>query len=160
MLERVDSHDNQRSLPDVRTVPEHMENIRGTLKPKMADLSAIFDVSRQAIYKWISGETTPEDETIDRVRQLSRISDQFREAKVMRAESLLKMKTFNGLSLMELLIQSGENTDEHVDALITEAKAMESAYSKSRLADSKAIPTDDWLSDISIPGSFKKDQAG
>ena len=150
---------HRRSLPDVRTVPEHIENIRDTLKPKMADLSAIFDVSRQAIYKWISGETTPEDGTIDKVRQLSRISDRFREANVMRAESLLNMKTFNGLSLMEL-IQSGENTDEHIDALIAEARAMESAYRKSRLADSRAIPTDDWLSDISIPWSFEKDQAG
>ena len=116
-------------------------------------------MSRQAIYKWISGETTPEDETIDRIHQLSRISDRFREANVLRAESLLKMKTFNGLSLMEL-IQSGENTDKHIDALIAEANAMESAYRNSRLAESKAIPTDDWLSDISIPGSFEKDQAG
>ena len=145
-----------RSLPDVRTVPEHIENIRGTLNPKMADLAAIFDVSRQAIYKWISRDTTPEDETIHRVLQLSRISDQFREANVSRAETLLKMKTFDGHSLMDL-IQSGENTDEHINALINEARAMESSYINSRLADSKAIPTDDWLSSISIPGSFEKD---
>ncbi len=145
--------------PDVRTVPEHIENIRGTLKPKMADLATIFDVSRQAIYKWISGETTPESGTILRIRQLSGISDQFREANISRAETLLKMKTFNGLSLMDL-IQSGDNTDEHIDALIDEARAMESAYRNSRLADSKAMPTDDWLSSISIPGSFEKESAG
>ncbi len=145
-----------RSLPDVRTVPEHIENIRTILKPKMADLAAIFDVSRQAIYKWISGETKPEDETIDRVYQLSRISDQFREANVFRAETLLKMKTFDGLSLMDL-IQSGEITDEHIDALIDEARAMESEYRITLLANSKGIPTDDWLSTISIPGSFEKD---
>lgn len=145
--------------PDVRTVPEHIENIRGTLKPKMADLAAIFNVSRQAIYKWISEETTPEAETILRIRQLSRISDRFGEANISRAETLLKMKTFDGLSLMDL-IQSGDNTDEHIDALIDEAKAMESAYRNSRLWDSKAKPTDDWLSSISIPGSFEKDSAG
>ncbi len=145
-----------RSLPDVRTVPEHIENIRTTLKPRMADLAAIFDVSRQAIYKWISGETTPEDETIDRVHLLSRISDRFREANVFRAEALLKMKTFDGLSLMDL-IQSGANTDEHIDALISEARAMESEYRITLLANSKGIPTDDWLSTISIPGSFEKD---
>lgn len=138
--------------PDVRTAAEHISNIRSALNPSVADLAALFDVSRQAIYKWLSGDSTPESEKLDRIIELSRIADAFKTAGVSRAGTLLKMKTFSGRSLMEL-IKSGESREEHVQALITEAKAMETSYKQSGLAESKSKPTSDWQSIISIPGS-------
>lgn len=152
ILDEVGSSLDSTGRPDVRTVAEHIENIRNVLNPSVADLAALFDVSRQAVYKWLYGRSTPEADKLDQIHELSQIADVFRDAGVARAGTLLKMKTFDGRSLMDL-IKSGENRREHIDALITEAKAMESAYGQSGLATSKSKPTSDWQSDISIPGS-------
>lgn len=54
------------------------------------------------------------------------------------------------------LIKSGENRHEHVAALISEAKEMESSYNQSGLANSKSKPTSDWQSSVSIPGSSER----
>lgn len=140
--------------PDVRTPAEHIENIRSILNPPVSDLSSLFDVSRQAIYKWLAGSSSPEESNLGRILDLSKIADAFREAGISRADTLLKMKTFGGLSLMDL-IKAGENLPEHVTALIAEAHAMESSYQQSRLAISKAKPTRDWQTSLSIPGSIE-----
>ncbi len=138
--------------PDIRTPIEHLENIRNVLNMPIAGLADILDVSRQAIYKWLSGKSEPEPEKLDRIVQLSSIADAFSEAGISHAGSLLKMKAFNGRSLMDL-IKSGENSSDHVAALINEARAMEESYKQSGLLTSKSKPTDDWRSSISIPGS-------
>ena len=142
--------------PDVRTPAEHIKNIRDTLRAPVADLAFIFDVSRQAVYKWISGNSTPELDKYSRLKELSDIADKFKEEKIDRAATLIKMKTFDGRSLMDL-IRTGENRNEHISALISEAKAMERSYQKSGMAKSKATATDDWLSSISIPGMSEQD---
>ena len=141
--------------PDVRTPAEHVENIRKVLNPPVADLAVLFDVSRQAIYKWLTGTSAPEVAKLGRILELSRIADAFQLAGISRAGTLLKMKTFDGRSLMDL-IRFGENRQEHVSALITEATAMESSYKLSGLATSKSKLTSDWKSSISIPGSSER----
>ena len=141
--------------PDVRTPAEHVENIRRVFNPPMAELAKLFDVSRQAVYKWMSGESAPESEKLDRIAELSRIADAFVKADVSRAGSLLNMKTFEGRSLLDL-IRSGENRPEHVSALIAESRAMEVSYRQSGLASSKAKPTSDWQATISIPGNLEQ----
>ncbi len=138
--------------PDVRTASEHIGNIRNVLNPTIADLASVFGVSRQAIYKWLSGAATPEPDKVKRIIEFSNIADAFQAAKVSRASSLLKMKAFAGQSLLDL-IKSGQNGNEHIDALISEAKLMESAYKHSGLATSKSRPTSNWKSSVSIPGS-------
>src|SRR5690606_28155131 len=45
---------------DVRPPLEHLENIRTVLNPAVSDLASVFDVSRQAIYKWLSSDSRPE----------------------------------------------------------------------------------------------------
>jgi DNA-binding transcriptional regulator YiaG len=137
---------------DVRTAAEHIENIRNVLNPAVSDLALVFDVSRQAIYKWVAGTSTPEDEKLGRIQALSKIADLFQNAGISRADSMLKMKTFDGRSLMDL-IKAGENRLEHIQALIVEARVMESSYKRSGLATTKSKATDDWQSSISIPGS-------
>ena len=140
---------------DVRMAAEHLENIRLVLHPPVADLAALFEVSRQAIYKWLAGTSTPEEGKFERVRTLSQIADRLHAAGIARAGTLMKMKAFNGRSLMDL-IRSGENRDEHLDRLITEARAMERAYGRTGLATTRSRPTRDWQSDISIPGSAER----
>ena len=138
--------------PDVRSPVEHIENIRSVLNPSVAELAVVFDVSRQAIYKWLSRDSNPEPDKFTRIIELSQIADAFHSARISRADALIKMKTFSGRSLMDL-IKSGENSEEHVQALITEARAMENSYRQSGLVESKSKPTSDWQSNISIPGS-------
>jgi transcriptional regulator with XRE-family HTH domain len=143
-----------RLVLDVRTSVEHIENIRSVLNPSVSDLAGLFDVTRQAVYKWLSGDSIPEPDKLNRIVKLSEIADTFNAAKISRAGSLLKMKAFNGQSLMDLL-KTGDDCTAQVLALISEAKAMEASYQKSGLAASKAKPTNDWQAYVSIPGSIE-----
>jgi len=106
--------------PDIRTVAEHINNIRHILGTSISDLGNIFDVSRQAIYNWLAESSIPRQEKLARIIALSMIADQLKQANISRARSLFKMKTFSGRSLMDLVV-SGEYTNEHVSALINEA---------------------------------------
>ncbi len=137
---------------DIRSAAEHLANIRQVLNPAIADLATAFGVSRQAIYKWIGGESTPEDDKLERIRSLSLAADAFQKAGVTRASSLLKMKAFDGHSLLDL-VAAGQLVPEHTQTLIAEAQAMDAAYSRSGLAKSKAAPSDEWRAELSIPGS-------
>ncbi|WP_320534315.1 helix-turn-helix transcriptional regulator [Robbsia andropogonis] len=154
---RVPYFDVQTADPDpvrldIRSAAEHLANIRQVLNPAIADLAMVFGVSRQAIYKWIGGDTTPEPENLERIGLLSAAADAFKQAEVTRASSLLKMKAFEGRSLLDL-VAAGQLLPEHTQMLITEAQAMDAAYSRSGLAKSKAAQSDDWLAELSIPGS-------
>lgn len=148
----VQAADTDAKRPDIRSAAEHLANIRQVLNPAIADLATVFGVSRQAIYKWIGGESTPETEKFERIRSLSLAADAFLKAGVTRAASLLKMKAFEGRSLMDL-VAAGQLLPEHIQLLIAEARAMDAAYSRSGLAKSKALPSDDWRAELSIPGS-------
>ena len=148
----VKTTDAEAVRPDIRSAAEHLANIRQVLNPAIADLATTFGVSRQAIYKWIGGETTPEDDKLERIRSLSLAADAFQKAGVARASSLLKMKAFEGRSLLDL-VAAGQLLPEHTQALIVEAQAMDAAYSRSGLAKSKAAPSGDWRTELSIPGS-------
>jgi hypothetical protein len=63
------------------------------------------------------------------------------------------MQVFDHQSLLDL-VASDRMQLSHVHTLIAEANVMESAYQRSGLARSKAVPTCDWQSGISIPGSL------
>lgn len=144
--------DSQEQRPDLRSAPEHLANIREVLNPAIADLATVFGVSRQAIYKWIGREATPESGKFERIRALSHAADAFRDAGAGRASSMLKMKAFDGRSLMDLAA-AGDLLPSHVQSLIAEARAMDAAYDRSGLPKTKAKPTDDWRAGVSIPGS-------
>jgi len=148
----VQTADANAARPDIRSAAEHLANIRQVLNPAIADLATALGVSRQAIYKWIGGESTPEDDKLARIRSLSLAADAFQKAGVTRASSLLKMKAFEGHSLLDL-VAAGQLLLEHTQTLIAEAKAMDAAYSRSGLAKSKAMASDDWRAELSIPGS-------
>lgn len=148
----VQTTDADAARPDIRSAAEHLANIRQVLNPAIADLATVFGVSRQAIYKWIGGESTPEDDKLERIRALSLAADAFQKAGVTRASSLLKMKAFEGRSLLDL-VAAGQLVPEYTQTLIAEAQAMDAAYSRSGLAKPKAAPSDDWRTELSIPGS-------
>lgn len=151
----VQTADMDAARPDIRSAAEHLANIRQVLNPTIADLATVFGVSRQAIYKWIGGESTPETDKLDRIRSLSLAADAFQKAEVTRASSLLKMKAFDGRSLLDL-VAAGQLAPDHTQMLIAEAQAMDAAYSRSGLAKSKAAPSNDWRAELSIPHSSER----
>lgn len=151
----VQTADVDAARPDIRSAAEHLANVRQVLNPAIADLATVFGVSRQAIYKWISGESTPEADKLERIRSLSLTADAFQKAEVTRASSLLKMKAFDGRSLLDL-VAAGLLAPDHTQTLIAEAQAMDAAYSRSGLAKSKAAPSNDWRAELSIPGSCER----
>lgn len=140
----------KRVRADVRSAKEHLQNIRVVLNPAIGDLATLCDVSRQAVYKWLAEESTPDPEKLERIRLLSQIADEFKSKKVERASTLLKMKAFGERSLFDIL-RSGDDSSAAVQALIEEASAMEQSYANSRIARTRAPATEDWRSDVSIP---------
>lgn len=142
-----------KEAPDVRSAAEHLANIRNVMDPSISDMANLFDVSRQMVYKWIAGGSEPREASLKRIQELSRVADLFAQAQLDRPGNLLKMKAFNGKCLLDLL---KENTDiqEPASALIAEARKMDTAYQKSGLADTKASPSSDWQSYVSVPGSI------
>jgi transcriptional regulator with XRE-family HTH domain len=147
----VGSTDDEDQRPDLRSASDHLANIRQVLNPAIADLAVVLGVSRQAIYKWIGGESTPEPDKFARIRALSHAADAFHGARVTRASAMLKMKAFEGRSLMDLAA-TGRLSPSHIQTLIAEAQAMDAAYDRSGLAKSKAKPSDEWRAELSIPG--------
>lgn len=147
--------DARSSRPDVRSAAQHLTNIREVLNPAIADLVTVFGVSRQAIYKWIGGDATPEPDKFERICALSHAADAFRDAGITHASSMLKMKAFEGRSLMDLAA-AGQLLPSHIQSLIAEARAMDAAYDRSGLAKSKAKRSDDWRTEVSIPGSSER----
>jgi len=143
------------STMDLRTPLEHLQNIRTILNPPVAELASLFDVSRQAVYKWLAEDSSPESDKVARITELSNIADAFKEAGIHRAGTLLNMKLFDGRSLFDLL-KANRPYQEQVKELIAEAKIMEAAYEQSGLSQSNAKPTNDWLSTVSIPSYPEK----
>lgn len=144
-----DSHEQR---PDLRTASDHLGNIRQVLNPAIAELATVFGVSRQVVHKWIGGEATPEPDKFERIRALRHAADALRDAGITRASSTLKMKAFEGRSLMDPAA-TGQLLPSHIQSLIAEAHAMDAACERPGVAKSKAKPPDDWRTEESIPGS-------
>lgn len=144
-------------IVDIRSVSEHLINIREILAPSMSELAKDLGVTRQALYKWLSGESQPEDEFNQNfILTLSKIADAFSEADVRNAKMMIKMRNFNGLSLMELLRQ-GKDWKLPLQKVIEESKAMSAAADKANFLGSKAKASNAWQSSVSIPGSGSED---
>ena len=146
----IQERDEFLETVDVRTPIEHLENIRSVLNPPISELAIFFDVSRQAIYKWMAQESSPEPDRLTRITTLSKIADAFKEAGIQRAGALLNMKAFDGQSLFDLL-KSGKPYEKEIQNLISEAKIIEASYLQSELSQSNAEPTSDWKASVSIP---------
>ena len=144
-----------RGQPDVRTAAQHLTNIRSVFGLPMAELGALFRVSRQSIYKWLHG-AEPDARKADQIHALSQIADQFKTSGVTRAGAVFKMKAFDGKSLYQLF-KDGEQLPRNVSAVIDAARRLEADYDNSALRNSKASPNDEWRSYLSIPGTPERD---
>jgi len=145
--------DVDNEVVDIRTISDHLNNVRNTLAPSMSELAKDLGITRQALYKWLSGESQPDDMAkASYIVELSRLSDRFNEAGIANAKLMAKMKAFDGFSIIDL-IKRGENWQQSVSTLIDEARNLKDAGVKANLTGSKGSPTDGWMSSVSIPGS-------
>lgn len=135
---------------DVRSPSEHLANIIQVLNIPVSDLADIFSVSRQMIYKWRDG-AMPDSDKQKRIAALSHVADQFNNAKILRADTLLKMRAFQGQSFLMLFKQSKDES-RHVEELIKEAKIRESAIANSQLRKHPSAAHSDWQTTDVIPG--------
>lgn len=147
----------ENDIVDIRTISEHLENVRSTLAPSMSELAKDLGITRQALYKWLSGESQPDDmEKASYILELSQLADRFNEAGIQNAKLMSKMKAFDGLSIIDL-IKRGEDWHQSINILIEEARILKDAGAKANLTDSKGSPSDGWMSSVSIPGSGVKE---
>jgi len=158
-LDGIDIYYGDTSANDVevRTIAQHLENIRNVINPSMSELARDLGVTRQALYKWVSGEFLPEDKKNEQyILTLSRISDEFVRANVADAKILSKIKAFSGLTLLDIAKSDGDWL-EAVSTLIDESKARKSEADQLIGKESKAMSTDNWKSYVSIPSSHVRD---
>lgn len=138
---------------DLRSAMQHIDNIRQVINPSVTDLAFTFGLTRQAVYKWIAGTSSPEDDSRKKIIELSRIADMFEENNVSRSLILVKMKTFEGKSILDL-IREGAPCYELAKTLVAESKIMEEASLKAKEISARSRSSESWKSDISIPGAF------
>lgn len=140
---------------DVRNVAQHLANIREVLSPSMSELAKDLGITRQALYKWLSGENQPDDQSkTEFILNLSGVADAFSKACLDNVKLLIKMKAFDGRSLMDI-IRNGKDWHQPVQVLIDEARVMNAAAESANFSVSKAKPTDGWKSSVSIPGTVE-----
>ncbi|MGV0005445.1 MAG: TIGR04255 family protein [Candidatus Porifericomitaceae bacterium WSBS_2022_MAG_OTU9] len=136
------------------TTTEHLENVRDVLGLPISRLAQLLEISRQAVYKWMRGESRPDGHNTKTLEKLGRIAYKFRENKVRHPSAMLNMKAFDERSILNL-VMAGECNDRHIDSLIKEANIMDMEYKKSGILESETPPNDDWKSTVSVAGNLE-----
>lgn len=145
-----EANTSSTSSLDARRIEDHLANIKSVLSLSITDLSHMFGVSRQAFYKWQSGDAYPEAGNTEAIVKVSNVADRLNAAGVSRARHLVKMKIFDGRSLVEL-VKHGSFEMNDIDRLIDESRRMEDSYKKSSVYKSNTQKHDDWMTDSSLP---------
>lgn len=126
-----------------------MEEVKAGFGRTMSHLPAVFGVSRQTLYNWLSGEV-PKEQHRDKLVQLAAAAHVFIEAGFKPTPATLERTVAQGKSLIELL---GEGTDgrEMAQKLVRIAHRGATAREKldAMLGDRKAPRLD--ISDMGRP---------
>jgi transcriptional regulator with XRE-family HTH domain len=93
-------------LRHVRTPQENIAQIRAVFKPSIAELASIFNVSRQTVYNWISGEK-PSLESVEKLNDLATAADLFLTEGSTSSSFLARRKLENGKTLVEIVRDGG-----------------------------------------------------
>jgi transcriptional regulator with XRE-family HTH domain len=132
---------------------EYFQIVRSTFSPAVSDLAYAFDVTRQAVYKWLNGSAIPEDAKFAKLQRFFDVANAFNVMGVTAKADYLKLKVFQGRSLLDLIRENGLS-DAQINQFVTEIKSMQTEFKVATRNPSKANPTDDWRSDQSISHSF------
>lgn len=147
-------------VPDLRSAEEHLANVRNVIGLPMSELAKELNVTRQALYKWLSAESQPDSpEKIEHIKRLSLIADLFNANQLSNGKSLVKIRAFDGASLLDV-VKTSPDWFEKAKSLVSEAVAMKEAARNSGMMDSKAESSSDWLASESISGAFDRNILG
>lgn len=156
LLSNASGYDDFTKDVEVRTTSQHLENIRNIMSPSMSELAKDLGVTRQALYKWVSGEYKPDSAANEEyILILSKIADEFARSKVSDVKNLVKVKAFDGKTLIDL-VKSGGDWSTGVSLLIAESKARDIEYQQVMSSSIDTKPNENWKSYISIPGLDEK----
>lgn len=135
------------SFGQLRTPQEDIARIRSVFKPSIADIAGVFNVSRQTIYNWMSGEK-PLEESIEKLEDLGKAADLLL-AYGIRSSYLVRRKLGNGKTLMET-VRAGGSAEEAARSLlrVAEKEMMQRETLQLRLGN-RTAPRE--LSDVGVP---------
>lgn len=139
---------------DLRTIAERIENIRKILNPSMTELAKLLGVSRQAVYKWISEESSPDSDKTKLISQFNHMADLVKNSKLARPELFLKVRLPSGVPLIDALISKDVSVPQ-IQHLISELKERDQSYFKSGIEQLKGNLGTEWRATISVPGGFE-----
>jgi len=92
--------------PLARSTAEDVARVREVISHSISDLAKLFNVSRQTIYNWISGEF-PSQEHAARLEDLALAADVFSEAGIDVTPILLRRKVAEGKTFFEVVKEGG-----------------------------------------------------
>ena len=133
---------------EVRSILATLNRIREVLRLSISDLALACDVSRQAVYKWISGSSASlAQENQRRLDDLYRASELFATRGIVGSAALLKRRNNAGLTLVEAM-QVGESAQTWAKAMLETlaVESQQSAMLDARLRARKrpATETQEW----------------
>jgi transcriptional regulator with XRE-family HTH domain len=101
---------------DLRSPVDNLARVREVFVPSVTDLASLFNVSRQTIYNWQSGETIA-PENADRLERLARAADHLAEHSLGQKLSVLRRRISNGKNFFEL-VKSGADAESIARTLV------------------------------------------
>jgi transcriptional regulator with XRE-family HTH domain len=129
---------------DIRSAFETLSRVREVFRLSISDLAMACGVSRQAVYKWISGSSASlARDNQSRLDDLYRAAELFAERGVTGSTALLKRKDKSGRTLLEAL-RLGESAQNWAGSIL-ETLALESqqrAMLDARLRGRKRLDPD------------------
>jgi transcriptional regulator with XRE-family HTH domain len=132
----------------VRSAKESIDRIREILKFSISELAAACNVSRQAVYKWMSGDSASlEEANQNRLDDLYRAAEMFVTRGISGSAMLLKRRNNKGQTLIETMrngdsAQTWANDVLHILELETQQRAMLEARLRARKRPAPAA--EDW----------------
>jgi transcriptional regulator with XRE-family HTH domain len=134
---------------EVRGSAGNLARVRQVFVPSVTDLASLFNVSRQTIYNWQSGETIAQ-ENADRLERLARAADLFAEHGLERQSAVLRRRISNGKTFFEL-IKTGADAESVARNFVgmIERELVQRQRLNARLGDRPRRPVDP--ADIGAP---------
>jgi len=142
-MEPLEASCEAESLPAAAV---QIEVIRRSLSLSMSEIAKATGKSRQAVYKWLSGESRPEPPAAKVLTQLAAVTQRLTDAQVRHPGAAVKMALFSGQSILDLVARD-ELEDEDVTTVIQESLAGQRAYDRSGASRSTTVPSADWVAD-------------
>jgi len=127
------------SIANAHKSATNLERIKQIMKPSISELATLFNVSRQTIYNWQSGEE-PSIDNMKKIEELAKTSD-FLATKGLTSSQFFKRKLIENHSLFDI-VRTGGSSYEAAQVLVNilRAETEQRRLLDQRLAGRKPKP--------------------